>query len=208
MSPQQQTRSLNPLSGAWLRCAAGTVLALGLSAGAFAQQPPAASAPGEPRGAMQMSRPMMAGEPGMGAGPGMSPRALRAAGVSEEQRNKLREIMKSAHDDLQGQHAQQMELRRKMADLLAAPQIDAAGAEALRAQMSAGRDEASKRMLKAQLDSAAVLTPEQRQKLAQAAAQRRDRERDRDHRGEHRRGGQGSRDHGAAPAASAASAKS
>jgi Spy/CpxP family protein refolding chaperone len=53
-----------------------------------------------------------------------------------------------------------------MLALLLAPQVDAAAAEALRQQLQARHDGASKRHLQAMLDAGAVLTPEQRQTLA------------------------------------------
>ena len=61
-----------------------------------------------------------------------------------------------------------------MMALMAAPQVDAAAAEALRQQLQARRDVASKRQLQAMLDVGAVLTPEQRQKLADRMKSRQD----------------------------------
>jgi Spy/CpxP family protein refolding chaperone len=53
-----------------------------------------------------------------------------------------------------------------------APTVDANAAEQLRQQMLAQHDQASKRMLQAMLDISRVLTPEQRQQLAQKMKQR------------------------------------
>jgi len=110
-----------------------------------------------------------AGHPGRGGPDGaMFPeRMLDSVGASAEQKTRVRDIFKAAQADMaqmrqagQGQHQQMMQL-------MAAPQVDAAAAEALRQQQLARHDAASKRMLQATLDASAVLTPEQRQKLAE-----------------------------------------
>ena len=141
----------------------------------------AATAPAMGKGAMHA-----AARPGMGhgAGPGMdhgmsgpggmSERMLTAVGASAEQKTKIRDLLKAAHDDGHKQHDSERELHQKMMALMAAPQVDAAAAEGLRQQMQAQRDVASKRHLQAMLDVAAVLTPEQRQKLADRMKARQD----------------------------------
>jgi len=96
------------------------------------------------------------------------------ARLSDEQKARIREIHRGARAELARVHEAQRALQRQMAALMAAPQIDTTAAEALRQQLSAGRDAASKRLLQARLDAAAVLTPEQRQKLAEHMAQRRE----------------------------------
>lgn len=118
----------------------------------------------------------MPGMPGMmGEAPGLVPeRELDAVGASAEQKNKLREIQRAAHDELRKQHDSTRELRQQMQQLLAAPQPDAAAAEALRLKLNAQHDAASKRMLQAALDAGKVLTPEQRQKLAERRKQHQD----------------------------------
>lgn len=104
--------------------------------------------------------------PGM-AGAMLAERALDAVGASAEQKSRVREIFESARTDLRAGQPARETTRTQMLALLAAPQIDRAGAEALRQQELAGHDAASKRMLQAMLDAQAVLTPEQRQKLAE-----------------------------------------
>ncbi|MDH4393871.1 MAG: periplasmic heavy metal sensor [Aquabacterium sp.] len=113
--------------------------------------------------------------PGMGMGmPGMAlpERLLDEVGATAEQKTKLREIYKAAADDLHAQHQFGRTLQAQMLALLAAPQVDAAAAEALRQQQLARHDTATKRTLQAMLDAQAVLTPEQRAKLAERVAAR------------------------------------
>lgn len=113
-----------------------------------------------------------------GRGPGMDmqapmlpPRLLDAVGASAEQKAKLQDIFKAARDDLRAQHDSRQALHTQMMALLAAPQVDAAAAEGLRQKQLALHDTASKRMLQAMLDAQAVLTPEQRAKLAERMAE-------------------------------------
>lgn len=142
--------------------AATLLLALaGASASAVQAQP--AMHPGE--GARHAAHHRMG--PGMADGPMMLQRALDAVGASAEQKTKVRDIFKAAGDDLRQQRDEGQALRQQMMALMAAPQIDAAAAESLRQQQQARHDAASKRWLQAMLDAHAVLTPEQRQKLAE-----------------------------------------
>ena len=128
----------------------------------------------------------MPGGPGMHAGHGMGGghgmhegrggmgrQMLDAAGATPEQRAKIGEIMKAAHEDMRKQREANRAAHQQMAQLMAAPQIDAAAVEAARQRMSAQHDANSRRMTKAMLDSSAVLTPEQRQKVAAQMSQRR-----------------------------------
>lgn len=110
-------------------------------------------------------------------GPGdgmMSERLLNAVGASDEQKARVRDILKASRDEQRSQHEAGRALHRQMMQLLAAPQIDAAAAEALRQQQLARHDAASKRRLQAMLDVQAVLTPEQRVKLAAQMKTRQD----------------------------------
>jgi periplasmic protein CpxP/Spy len=144
---------------------------LGLAASA-AQAQAGAELPGGPRHAA-----MHRMAPGDGAGHHRPPgamrheRALDLVGATAEQKAKVREILRAAHADDAREHQAQRDLQQRMAQLLAAPQIDPAAAESLRQQMAAGHDARSKRMLQARLDAAAVLTPDQRQKLAEQMRQ-------------------------------------
>jgi len=117
--------------------------------------------------------------PGMGAGgmmgmPGMAmpERLLDDVGASADQKTRLRDIFKAAGDDMRSQHEAGRALHDQMRALLAAPQVDAAAAEALRQQQLARHDAVTKRALQAMLDAQAVLTPEHRAKLAERMASR------------------------------------
>ncbi len=104
----------------------------------------------------------------------LSDRALDSVGASAEQKAKVHEIFARAHDAGRQQHQGERALHEQMHGLMSAPQVDAAAAESLRQRLQAGRDAASKRHLQAMLDASAVLTPEQRQKLAQKGQARRE----------------------------------
>lgn len=157
--PRQQT--------IWLRLSAATVLAaiIGMGAGRAEAQPGMHAGHG---GAQHAAHHRM----GMGMGMGMPERMLDAVGASAEQKAKLREIYQAAGDDLRAQHQAGRALQAQMVALMAAPQVDAAAAEALRQQQLARHDTVTKRTLQAMLDAQAVLTPEQRAKLAERMAKR------------------------------------
>lgn len=115
---------------------------------------------------------------GMGMGMGMGAprhleRMLDAVSATPEQRTQIRQIAQAARADVQTQHETGRALREQGVTLFTQPTVDARAAEALRQQMLAQHDQASKRMLQAMLDVSAVLTPEQRQTLAERMAQRR-----------------------------------
>jgi protein CpxP len=110
-------------------------------------------------------------------GPGdrmMSERLLDAVAASDEQKIRVRDILKVSRDEQRSQHEAGRALHQQMMQLLAAPQIDAAAAEALRQQQLARHDAGSKRRLQAMLDVQAVLTPEQRAKMAMQMKSRQD----------------------------------
>ena len=134
---------------------------------------PAGAAPGMAPGGMQASAHHGMGH-GMAGSGMMGERMLDAAGANAEQKAKVRDLLKSAQDDRRKQHEGDLELHQKMVTLMAAPQVDAVAAEALRQQLQARRDVASKRQLQVMLDVSAVLTPEQRQKLAERMKSRQD----------------------------------
>ena len=133
----------------------------------------AGAAPGMAPGGMQASAHHGMGH-GMAGSGMMGERMLDAAGANAEQKAKVRDLLKSAQDDRRKQHEGDLELHQKMVTLMAAPQVDAVAAEALRQQLQARRDVASKRQLQVMLDVSAVLTPEQRQKLAERMKSRQD----------------------------------
>ncbi len=128
-----------------------------------------ATGPAGPQSAMHHTR----GHGAVGQ-PMMSGRLLDAVGASADQRARIQHIMTQAHDDVAKQHEADRALHQQMLAVMAAPQIDAAAAENLRQQLQARRDVASKRHLQAMLDAGAVLTPEQRAKLAERMKTRRE----------------------------------
>jgi len=103
----------------------------------------------------------------------MSERMLESVAASAEQKSRVREILKTTQDEQRAQHEAGRLLQQQMMLLLAAPQVDTA-AEALRQQQLVRYDAASKRRLQAMLDVQAVLTPEQRTKLAEQMKARQD----------------------------------
>lgn len=165
-----------PLSAARLAAPALAAALLAGLAGAAMAQPADGPGAGPRHVGMHRMGPGMRGEmPGMGGGLGLLPaRELDAIGASAEQKTKVQEILRTAHEDLRKQHEAGRELRQQLQQLLDAPKVDAAAAEALRQKITAQHDGASKRMLQAALDAGAVLTPEQRQKLAERRKQHQD----------------------------------
>ena len=114
------------------------------------------------------------GGPGIGMMDGHHlERGLDAINATAEQRAQIKQIFDAARNDLKAQRASGRQLRQQLQALFAQPTVDARAAEALRAQISAQHDAASKRMLQAMLDASRVLTAEQRKTLADKMAQRR-----------------------------------
>ena len=136
------------------------------------------------RGAQHAAHHRMA--PGMGMhGMAIPERLLDKVGASAEQKTRLRDIAKAAGDDLRSQREAGQALHQQMLALMAAPQVDAAAAVALRQQQLARHDAVTKRALQAMLDAQAVLTPAQRAQIAEhmATRQKRMQERRHDHAG-------------------------
>jgi Spy/CpxP family protein refolding chaperone len=125
-------------------------------------------------GAAQMAQAMPGGPGGHGGGMMMHGRLLQSVGATADQQTRIHDIMKAAHDDVRKLHEGAGDLRAQGAQLLAAPTIDARAVEALRVKRVALHDAVSKRMTQAMLDAAAVLTPEQRAKMAEQMSKRRD----------------------------------
>jgi protein CpxP len=95
--------------------------------------------------------------------------------ATEEQKQKLEPIAKSAAKDLLPLRQQLREARLQAMDLFTRDQVDRAAFEKLRAQQIELADRASKRLTKALADAAEVLTPLQRKQLAQRMRQMRGR---------------------------------
>lgn len=112
--------------------------------------------------------------PGGQGGAFGSERMLDQLNATPEQKAQVHRIMEAARQDQQAQREAGQQLRQRMMQALAQPNVDAAAVEAIRQQMSAQHDQASKRMAQAMVEAARVLTPEQRQKAAEHLAKRRD----------------------------------
>lgn len=117
---------------------------------------------------------------GMGAGMGMAgshpyqmERMLDAVQATPEQRAAVNKILQAARADAQAQREAGSKLHEQTRALFAQPTVDARAVEALRLQMLAQHDQASKRMMQVMLDVSAALTPEQRKALADRMGQRR-----------------------------------
>ncbi|HEX2011814.1 MAG TPA: Spy/CpxP family protein refolding chaperone [Roseateles sp.] len=123
--------------------------------------------------AAQAQPPMGHGMPHHG-GPGghHAEHMLDLVDASDAQRAQIKQIMKSAADELKPQRESLRQLHQQGRKLLAAPSIDAAAVEAVRQQAQALHEQVSKRMSQALIASANVLTPEQRVKLAERMAKR------------------------------------
>lgn len=137
-----------------------------------AAAPPVQAQPAAQPNAQPMAHHRMG--PAMAGDPMMSGRLLDSVGASAEQKTRVQDILKTAHDDIRKQHDGDRELQQQLLALLAAPRVDAAAAEGVRQKLQARHDLASKRRLQALLDAGAVLTPEQRQKVAERLKSRGD----------------------------------
>jgi Spy/CpxP family protein refolding chaperone len=156
------TRKL-PLSTATpLRLLAATAA---IAMAAFAMQPATAAPHGERGGP--------GGAFGMMGGPKMVERMLDTVNASADQRAQIKQILEASRTDMRAQHEAGRKLREDTLAIFTQPNVDARAAEALRQQMLAQHDQASKRMLQTMLDVSRVLTPEQRKTLADRMAQRR-----------------------------------
>lgn len=97
---------------------------------------------------------------------------LDLVNATDSQRSQIEAIFKAARQDLSGQRDAGMKLHQQMATLYTATNVDAAAIEAVRVQMSAQHEAASKRLSQASIDAARVLTPEQRAKIAEVMKKR------------------------------------
>ena len=93
-------------------------------------------------------------------------RMLKKVDATPEQLTKVHAIIEASAKDVQPIRATLRGTHEKLRALLAAPKIDTAAIEALRAQRSTAMDQISRRMTTAVEDAANVLTPDQRVKLA------------------------------------------
>ncbi|MDP3898406.1 MAG: Spy/CpxP family protein refolding chaperone [Mesorhizobium sp.] len=93
-------------------------------------------------------------------------RVLDGIDATPEQKTKIWKIVDDARAEMMPVVRDMRAARGEVLDLLAAPTVDRAAAETLRAERFAAMDAASRRMTTAVLDAAEVLTPEQRAKIA------------------------------------------
>ncbi len=98
-------------------------------------------------------------------------RLIKAVDGTPEQKDRLVKLAQTTMADMQPLRAQRMAGRKKGMDLLAASSIDRNALERLRQEQSSLADSMSKRMVQQMADSAEVLTPAQRTKLAQRMQQ-------------------------------------
>lgn len=144
---------------------AGVVLAIAgtLTAGAIAHGGPPHGGPMGGPGEMSM----------------LSPRALDRmldrVDANAEQRSRIKAISSEALKDLKAQREATRELRERSISLFTQPTVDANAIEAARQQLMQQQDATSRRISQALIDASQVLTPEQRQKLAERMNQRRER---------------------------------
>jgi protein CpxP len=86
--------------------------------------------------------------------------------ATPEQKTRLKAITAAVHADMASMHDQFGEVHQRAHSLLLAPTIDRRALEALRVEQLRRFDTVSKHMVASLADAAAVLTPEQRQRLA------------------------------------------
>lgn len=99
-------------------------------------------------------------------------RLLDSVNATADQRRQIAQISDAARQDMQQQHRDRRGLRDEWMALFSQPTVDARAAESLRARMVAQHDAGSKRAMQAMLEISRVLTPEQRQGLAERMKQR------------------------------------
>ena len=87
--------------------------------------------------------------------------------ASTEQKQKINAIAQKAADDIFALRAKHLEARKQVVDTLAAPSVDRAKLETLRAEQMKLAETATKRVTDAVADIADVLTPAQRADLGQ-----------------------------------------
>ena len=95
---------------------------------------------------------------------------LNEAGATPDQKARIKDITTRAFATMKPLHGRMHDTHKAAHDILAAPTIDRAALERLRAERMADFDQTSKVMVAALADSAEVLTPAQRAKLAAAMA--------------------------------------
>lgn len=98
---------------------------------------------------------------------------LGSVDATSEQEERIWAIIDGARAELRPMLREFRDARGEVVELITAPTIDRAAAEALRVERIAAIDEASKKLTAAALDAAEVLTPEQRNTLVEQMKERR-----------------------------------
>jgi len=96
---------------------------------------------------------------------------LTAVDATPDQKARIEAILHKGFDTIAPLHAKLADTHRDLHQLFAAPTIDRAALEQLRAARVADLDQASKVMVQSFADAAEVLSPEQRAKLAKLVAE-------------------------------------
>lgn len=159
MNPNRTSRPRGASRLAALAAVAALAAGLALPAAAM----PGGHGQGQGMGAFGL--PMLGGPAGID-------KMLDSVNATPEQRTQIQQIAAAAATDMKAQHEAGRALRAQVQQLFTQPTLDARAAEALRQQMLAQQDQASKRMMQTVLDVSRVLTLEQRQQLAERANQR------------------------------------
>ena len=112
------------------------------------------------------------GHPGQGDGAGMHERMqarmdriLTDAGASDAQKAQVKSIWANLGPQLKAARQQHMQLRQQIGQALAAPTIDTNAIEKLRQQSLQAIDKSSQLLTQGMVQTAQVLTPDQRQKV-------------------------------------------
>lgn len=104
-------------------------------------------------------------------------KVLDRVDATDEQKSKVSGIAKAALSDLSAMGVNPWDARGKFVELLRADTVDPAALEALRAEQVGKIDAASKRVVSALSEAAAVLTPQQRKELTERWERRHNRDR-------------------------------
>lgn len=107
-----------------------------------------------------------------GDGMAMHGRMLDRVNATPEQRAQITRITDAGRVDMTAHHASAQALRTQMRQAMAAPVVDANTVEVLRQQGMALHDQASKRRTQMMVEISRVLSPQQRQQLAERMARR------------------------------------